>query len=157
MFYYIEKKTFRNNCFNIIIIQLTCYTGFSTCEICPSGYECPSGDTLVECKAGFFSAAGLQTCKACLVGHYTVNAASESCQPCPPGHMCPEPSKSPSICPYGYVTSCGNVTCHACPNNQVSNDEHTECLPCPAGFACSESRLLQQVFLIINILYELEL
>lgn len=58
------------------------------CLLCPAGYRC-SGNQMIICPTGTFSAVGASVCTPCAQGYYTDNTGSTSCKICPDGAIVP--------------------------------------------------------------------
>lgn len=127
---------------------------------CPAGYSCTNGAT-VKCPAGQYSYYGDAACSSCPTTFPFTSAVGSAgvsycIDVCPSGYSCGATSQS--ICPAGYFSSTGSMSCQPCTGGTYSSAGDQSCtscvnnaLPpyslagsdvtgcsstCPAGYAC---------------------
>ena len=106
--------------FNLISGTNTSVTLYAKWTKCSAGTYL-SGNSCVQCSAGYYSAAGANNCSACAAGQYSgvgatsctacragtySTGASSSCSTCTAGYYCPGNSNRVS-CPSGYTSASG--------------------------------------------------
>ena len=107
--------------FNLISGTNTSVTLYAKWTKCSAGTYL-SGNSCVQCSAGYYSAAGANNCSACAAGQYSgvgaasctacgagtySTGASSSCSTCTAGYYCPGNSNRVS-CPSGYTSASGS-------------------------------------------------
>ncbi len=78
-----------------------CFFSNLTCSQCAAGsYNCLSGQSSCSpCPAGASNPSlGRASCSPCANGTYS-GLGQSSCSDCPSGSYCPDPARSPVICP----------------------------------------------------------
>jgi hypothetical protein len=94
----------------------------SSCEDCPSGYQC-TGEGLEEpsgqCPPGYFCPSGtVHTPQACPAGSYrneTLGRSEADCFICPLGYYCPSATVIPLSCPQAFYCPVGSLQPVSCP------------------------------------------
>ena len=130
----------------------TSVTLYAKWERCGNGTYL-SGNSCVQCSAGYYSAAGASSCSGCAAGKYSAAGAS-SCTSCTAGYRCPGSSNrikcaartyaaagssSCTSCSAGYYSAAGAGSCSACPAGKYSGAGASSCTTCQAGYYCPGS------------------
>ena len=125
----------------------------SNCNICPQGYECPTGtDQPIACAAGEYSDLGYDACLPCQAGHYCVGATGiddmVNNAKCPAGLYCAEGTEvepTPSArfnCTIGHYCPEETVLPVECPVGYYMNETGAEvCTICDSGYYCIEGQI----------------
>ena len=102
----------------------------TSCIICPAGsacpiasaapYTCPVNTGSTTAVSGFTSVAGMTSCYPnianlpCTSGYYRYPNPGSDQYICPEGFACPNCYAAPQLCPTGYYSAAGAVTCTLC-------------------------------------------
>ena len=89
----------------------TSVTLYAKWERCGNGTYL-SGNSCVQCSAGYYSAAGSASCSSCPAGTYSAAGAS-SCTSCPAGSYC-SGGTNKVACPAGTYSAAGASSCSTC-------------------------------------------